>query len=142
MRVLSIIVVAAALAGLGTGHAQTPASPPARTVKAVQPGLLEVTWPRVNDAVAAGIVKITAVPGKGARSIEVQSPWGNINFDWPQGVKPVAFTIEHAQRANTVTVSAPGFNDANKADYKAAVDAVVPMAIARAQQQKDIRRRK
>jgi len=34
-------------------------------------------------------------------------------------------------------VSAPGFTEANKADYKAAFEAVVPMAIAKAQAQKE-----
>ena len=36
-----------------------------------------------------------------------------------------------------VMVSAPGFTEANKADYKAAFEAVVPMAIAKAQAQKE-----
>jgi hypothetical protein len=112
------------------------AAAPAPTVKAVQPGLLEATGPRVNEAVAAGITKISATPGKGARSVEVASPWGNIYFAYPKDVKPVAFTIEHAKKANTVTVNAPGFTEANKADYKAAVDAIVPKAIADAQAQK------
>jgi hypothetical protein len=116
--------------------AQQPATAP--TVKAVQPGLLEVTGPRVNDAVAAGIQKITAVPGKGRRSIEVRSPWGNIYFDWPKDVKPVAFTIE-AGKQGGATISAPGFTEANKADYKAAVEAVVPRAIKDAQAQKTTR---
>ena len=82
-------------------------------------------------------MKISATPGKGARSIEVHSPWGNINFGWPKDVKPVAFTIEHAKKTGTVMVSAPGFTEANKADYKAAFEAVVPMAIAKAQAQKE-----
>jgi hypothetical protein len=137
MHKLSSVILLAAVLGVGVAHAQTaPAPAPARTVKAVQPGLLEVTGPRVNEAVAAGIQKINAVPGKGRRSIEVVSPWGNVFFDWPKGVKPVAFSIEHAKKADTVTVSAPGFTDANKGDYKAAVDAIVPMAIAKAQDQK------
>jgi hypothetical protein len=100
------------------------------TVKAVQPGLLEVTGPRVNEVVAAGIQKITATPGKGARSIAVQSPWGNSYFGWPKDVKPVAFTITTG-KAGAATISAPGFTDANKGDYKAAIDAVVPVAISK-----------
>ena len=67
----------------------------------------------------------------------MHSPWGNINFGWPKDVKPVGFTIEHAKAANTVTVSAPGFTEANKEDYKAAFEAVIPMAIAKARAQKD-----
>ena len=122
------------LLGATGSYAQpAPAAAIPRTVKAVQPGLLEVTGPRVNEAAAAGIQKITATPAK----IEVHSPWGNINFGWPKDVKPVAFTIEHTKASNTVAVSAPGFTEANKADYKAAFEAVVPMAISRAQAQKE-----
>jgi hypothetical protein len=103
---------------------------PAGSVKAIQPGLLEVSGPRVNEVIAAGIQKITATPGKGVRSISVQSPWGNSVFNWPKDVKPVAFTITTG-KGGTATISAPGFTDANKADYKAAIDALVPVAIAK-----------
>jgi hypothetical protein len=105
-------------------------TPAGGTIKAVQPGLFEVAGPRVNEVVGAGIQKITATPGKGARSIAVQSPWGNSYFNWPKDVKPVAFTITTG-KAGAATISAPGFTDANKADYKAAIDAVVPVAIAK-----------
>ena len=138
MHKLPVIVFIAAALGVAVANAQpAPAAAPPRTVKELQPGLLEVTGPRVKDAVDAGIVKITATPGKGGRAIEVHSPWGNINFGWPKDVKPVAFTIEHAKKTGTVMVSAPGFTEANKADYKAAFEAVVPMAIAKAQAQKE-----
>src|SRR6476661_5154269 len=137
---LPVIVLIAAALGVAVANAQpAPAAAPPRTVKELQPGLLEVTGPRVNDAVAAGIAKLTATPGKGGRSIEVQSPWGNSYFSWPKNVKPVAFTIQHAKKAGTVTVSAPGFTEANKADYKAAVDAVIPIAISKAQTMKKLR---
>lgn len=136
MHKLSVIVLAAAL-GAGVTNAQTaPAAPPARTVTAIQPGLLEVTGPHVNDVYGAGIHKITATPGKGGRSIAVQSPWGNLYFDWPKDVKPVAFEIETAKNGG-VTISAPGFTEANKADYKAAIEAVVVKAITKAQAQKE-----
>ena len=140
MRKLHLALLAAAVVtgtALAQAPAPAPAAAPARTVKAVQPGLLEVTGPRVNEAVGAGIVKLVATPGKGGKSIEVQSPWGNIYFDWPKDVKPVAFTIETGKSgAFEATISAPGFTEANKADYKAALDAVVPMAISKAQAQK------
>jgi len=138
MHKLPVIVFIAAALGVAVANAQTaPAAAPPRTVKELQPGLLEVTGPRVNDAVAAGIAKLTATPGKGGRSIEVQSPWGNSYFGWPKDVKPVAFTIVHAKKTGAVTVSAPGFTEATKADYKAAVDAVIPVAISKAQAMKD-----
>jgi len=138
MHKLTVIVLIAAALGVAVANAQTaPAAAPPRMVKELQPGLLEVTGPRVNDAVAAGIAKLTATPGKGGRSIEVQSPWGNSYFGWPKDVKPVAFTIVHAKKTGAVTVSAPGFTEATKADYKAAVDAVIPVAISKAQAMKD-----
>src|SRR6188472_2501261 len=137
MHKLPVIVLIAAALGVAVANAQTaPAAAPPRMVKELQPGLLEVTGPRVNDAVAAGIAKLTATPGKGGRSIEVQSPWGNSYFGWPKDVKPVAFTIVHAKKTGAVTVSAPGFTEATKADYKAAVDAVIPVAISKAQAMK------
>ena len=105
-------------------------------MKAVQPGLFEVAGPRVNEAVAVGIQKITATPGKGWRSIIVQSPWGYSYFGWPKNLKPVAFTIETGKPAGGATISAPGFNDTNKADYKAAIEAIVPHAITSTQQNK------
>ena len=119
MRKLAAVILTTAVLGAGATHAQTaPVAPPTRTVTAVQPGLLEVTGPHVNDVYGAGIQKITATPGKGGRSIAVQSPWGNLYFDWPKDVKPVAFEIETTKNGG-VTISAPGFTEANKADYKA-----------------------
>ena len=104
-------------------------------MKEVQPGLLEATGPRVHEAVAAGIQKITAAPGKGGNP-SVQSPWGHIYFAWPKDVKQVAFTIETAKNGGA-TISAPGFTEANKDEYRAAFDAVVPMAISKAKAQKE-----
>jgi hypothetical protein len=139
MRKLHLALLAAAVAS-GAALAQTPAPAPAKapaatapaagTVKAVQPGLFEVAGPRVNEVMAAGIQTITATPGKGGRSIYVHSPWGDSFYGWPKNVKPVAFTIEIGKPAGGATISAPGFTEANKADYKAAIEAVVPMAIA------------
>ncbi len=140
MRNLSVVLVIAAALGAGMAIGQTtPAAPPGRTVTAVQPGQLEIAGPRANEIYGASIQKITATPGKGARSIEVQSPFGNSYFDWPKDVKPVAFTIETAKNGG-VTVLAPGYTDANKADYKAALEAVIPIAVDKAQAQKKLRR--
>ena len=92
----SLLFIAVAL-GTGVTFAQTPApgAAPAGAVKvkAVQPGLLEVTGPRVNEVVAAGIQKITATTGTGWRAISIQSPWGDSYLGWPKNLKPVAFTI-------------------------------------------------
>jgi len=142
MRKLHLALIAVALV-TGTALAQTPAPAPAKaaptaapaataatgTVKAIQPGLLEVAGPRVNEVQAAGIKKITATPGKGSRAIAVESPWGYSYFAFPKDVKPVAFTIEVGKPAGVATISAPGFKEANKADYKAAIEAIIPFAI-------------
>ena len=140
MNKLSAVVLIAAALGLGAGVIVNPQQAMAaeRTVKAIAPGLAEVSAPRANEAIAAGIQKITAT----TRKIEVHSPWGNINFGWPKDVKPVAFTIEHAKASDTVTVSAPHYSDATKADYKAAFDAVIPMAISKAEAQKTAKTKK
>ena len=134
-NVFAVALIAVAL-GAGMTHAQNPA-PANVTVKEVQPGLLEATGPRVHDAVGAGIQKITAAPGK---QISVQSPWGHIYFAWPKDVKQVAFTIETAKNGG-VQISAPGFTEANKADYRAAIAAVVPMAISKSQAQRDSKKK-
>jgi hypothetical protein len=134
MRKLHLALLAAAVV-TGPTFAQTPApaaatkAPAAGTVKAVQPGLFEVAGPRVNEVIAAGIQTITATPGKGGRSIHVHSQWGDSFFGWPTTVKPVTLTIQTG-KAGGATISAPGFTEANKADYKAAIDAIVPMAIS------------
>ena len=66
MRKLSAVVLIGAALGAGIIHAQTaPAGVTTRSIKAVQPGLFEVAGPRVNEALAAGITKIVAAPGKG-----------------------------------------------------------------------------
>ena len=133
----ALVVLIAAAVGVALSHAQAPTPMPvARTVKAVQPGLLEVTGPRVSEALAAGLTKVTAAPGKGAKSIYAESPWGPIYFDWPKDVKQVAFTVE-TTGADSATISAPGFTEANKAEYRAAFDAVVPLAISKAKAQKE-----
>ena len=114
-----------------------PAAPgaPAK-ITAVQPGLLEVTEGRVNDAVGAGIRKITAKGTNDRRAVQIDSPWGHIYSGWPEGVKPVPFTIETAKNGTSARISAPGFTEANKAEYKAAIDAVVTMSISKASAQK------
>jgi hypothetical protein len=133
LKLSAVALIATALSA-GVTIAQTaPSAAPARTVTALQPGLLEVTGPNMNDAYAAGIQKIVAMPG---RPIAVQSPWGDLKFAWPKDVKPVPFTIDTAKNGG-IQISAPGFTEANKADYKAAVEAVVPMAIAKARAQKE-----
>lgn len=145
LTLLAVAVLASPALAQTPAPAATPAKAPAATapgastVKAIQPGLFEVAGPRVNEVVANGIEKITATPGKGVRSIHVQSQWGDSFFNWPKNVKPVAFTIETGKPAGGATISAPGFTEANKADYKAAIEAVVPFAISFTKQSRNWR---
>ena len=132
MRNLHVVFLAAA-AIAAPAFAQAP-SATTPTVKAVQPGLFEVAGPRMNEAVTVGIQKIVATPNKGWRSIEVQSPWGYSYFAWPRNLKPVAFTIDTGKPAGSATISAPGFKEANKADYKATIEAILQHAIVTTQQ--------
>jgi hypothetical protein len=126
MRNVSALLFAVAAFSAGMSQAQTPPA----TGKAIQPGLREVTGPRVNEAIVAGIEKITATPAKGRQSIAVHSPWGDSFYGWPKNVKPVAFTIEVGKPAGSATINAPGFKEADKADYQATIEAVVRKAIA------------
>jgi hypothetical protein len=135
LALLAAAVVAAPALAQTPAPASTPAKPAATapaagTVKAIQPGLFEVAGPRVNEVMAAEIQSITATPGKGGRSIHVRSPWGDSYYGWPKNVKPVPFTIEVGKPAGGATISAPGFTEANKADYKAAIEAIIPFAIS------------
>ena len=135
MRKLCVVLLATAVAaGPALAQNYTATAPVTGTVKAVQPGLLEVAGPRVNEAITIGITKISATPGKGWKSVVVQSPWGYSYFAWPKNMKPIAFTIEMGKPAGGATISAPGINDANKADYRAAIQAIVQHAIVTTQQ--------
>ena len=89
----------------------------------------------MNEVITAGIQSIAATPGKGGRSIHVHSQWGDSYYGWPKNVKPVPFTVELGKSGGAL-VSAPGYTEANKADYKAAIDAVIPFAIASTNQSK------
>src|SRR5258705_5927128 len=115
---------------LGQTPAPAAVKAPAGIVKAIQPGLFEVAGPRISDVIAAEVQSITAEPGKGARSIHVHSMWGDSYYGWPKNVKPVSFTIEVGKPRGGATMSAPGFTEANKADYEAAIEAIAPFAIA------------
>lgn len=139
MRRLATILFGLAVLGIAPSSAQTTApTQPAKaaatgTVKAIQPGLFEVAGPLASEAIAAGITKITATPGKGWRSILIQSPWGDSYHGWPKNMKQVPFTIT-AARGGSATIDAPGFTNANKADYEAAIRTIVTFAISATQQ--------
>lgn len=132
-RTAAILIASIAFVVTGASAQTAPAMPAktaaGETVKAMQPGLYEVAGGRVNDVIAAGILKIEAAPGKGWRSIHVASPWGDSYHGWPKDLKPVSFTITTG-KGGTATINAPGFKESTRADYKAAIDAIVPYAIS------------
>ena len=131
MRMLFAIVLVLGTLSTGASFAQTatPGTSAPGRVKAVQPGLFEVAGPNVNDVVAAGIHKITATPGKGWRSVYVESPWGSSYFGWPKGLPEVAFTFTTGGPGGTATISAPGFTAAKKDDYKLVIEKISLYAI-------------
>jgi len=49
-------------------------------------------------------------------------------FPWPKNVTPVTFEI-YVEAPNAFDVSAADYNEANKAHYAAAFDAVLPQAV-------------
>jgi hypothetical protein len=46
-------------------------------------------------------------------------------------VRPVAFEIVTGNSGREATFKAPGLTDANRADYRAAAEAIAPVAIAK-----------
>jgi hypothetical protein len=130
MRALQAAVIAMSFAAC-QAFAQAPAPKPSApgTVKAVQPGLFEVAGPRVNDVAAAGITKITATPGKGRRSIHVESPWGDSFFPWPKHLAQTPFTISVGTPSGGATITAPGFTAAKRDDYRKTIESIATRAI-------------
>ena len=131
-NVFAVALIAAAL-GAGMTHAQNPA-PATRHGKGSPARAPRGHGPPGARSRRRGHPEDHRGPGQA--EISVQSPWGHIYFAWPKDVKQVAFTIETAKNGG-VTISAPGFTVANKDEYRAAFDAVVPMAIAKAKGQKE-----
>jgi hypothetical protein len=130
--VRAVVLVAAALAA--PVHAQSPrvvANPapnsPSGSSAPVQPALASLVAPRAPELLAAGVQTITARIGKQRRDIQVQTRYGPVYFGWPKNVTPVAFEIQVGSPADVV-VRAAGYADANKAQYAAAFDAILPRA--------------
>ncbi|MCL4760966.1 MAG: hypothetical protein KJ018_04125 [Burkholderiales bacterium] len=102
------------------------ASPPGGTP--VQPALGALAAARGPELAAEGVQRINARTGMKRRDLQVTTRWGPVYFAWPKNAKPVTFELE-VGNAGTVTVRAAGYGDANKGDYAAAFDAVIPEAI-------------
>ena len=111
-----------------SGAAKTTTKTAGPAAAKVQPELAPLVAPRAAELTAAGIQKITARTGKRKRDIQVTSRYGPFYFAWPKNVTPVTFDIVIGQ-GNAVTVQAAGYNEANKANYAAAFDAIIPEAL-------------
>ena len=136
MRNLSVVVVIAAALGAGMIHAQIlhangthrQGGPTLKFSEVTGPGTSQGRSPRVSR-------RSPRLPARVGNPSTSNRP-GSIYFDWPKDVKQVAFTVETTS-ADSATISAPGFTEANKAEYRAAFDAVVPLAISKAKAQRD-----
>jgi hypothetical protein len=133
---MTVLAIAALAVGVSAG-AQTPAPAkpatpaPAKSAPAapaVQPALAALAAQRAAELGNAGIQKIVARTGHKRRDIQVMTPYGASYFPWPKGVKPTPFQLD-VGAGNALTVRAAGYTEANRANYAAAFDAVLPEAI-------------
>jgi hypothetical protein len=124
--IVASLLGSSGIAAQGSG-ARNPAPPP-------QAALTGHVAPRTAELGAVGIQKISARTGMHRRDIQVLSQWGTIYFPWPKDVKPAPFELEVGKAG--AAVRAPGYTDADRARYTAAIDAVLPIAIRRADEAK------
>ena len=138
MHTFRMTVLAAVVLAIGvSAGAQTPApakpagsapAKPAASAPPVQPALAALAAPRAAELSAAGVQKIVARTGRNRRDIQVMTSWGASYIPWPKGVTPAPFQLD-VGAGGALTVRAAGYTDANKANYAAALDAVLPAAV-------------
>ena len=116
MHAMRRSVMFAALAFPLVGAAQT-----------VQPGLLALAQPRLAELRAAGVKQIVGRTA-GRNNVQVLTTWGAAYVRWPKDVKPVAFEL-YLNTDGTNAAFASEFNDATRAQYAAALDALIPAAL-------------
>jgi len=137
-NVMGGVVLALVLAVSGSAIAQDttkkPASPP------VQAALSQHVAPRAATLNASGIQTIAARTGRNRRDIQVLSQYGTIYFGWPKNIAPATFDLE-VGKGGVPTVRAANYTDADRARYMAALDAVLPEALKRAEEAKSLRQR-
>jgi hypothetical protein len=137
-RALALAVAAVALpaqaqqAGVGAG-ASKPGSAvePAAVNASAQPALSVLVAPSASQLDDAGVQTIIARTGNSPLDIHVLTQYGPAYFGWPTNVAPVPFEIA-VGAGSTVTVKTSDYSEASKARYAAAFDAVIPRALARA----------
>jgi hypothetical protein len=100
---------------------------PAKAEAPVQPGLLALAQPRIADLRAAGVKQIIGRT-TGRSNVQVLTNWGASYLRWPKDVKPIAFEL-YVNSDGTNAAFASDFSDATKAQYAAALDALIPAAI-------------
>jgi hypothetical protein len=127
------VVLAASLLFAGGAFAQ-PGTSSTRAPPPIQSALSQHVAPRAAELAAVGIQKINARTGMKRRDIQVLSQYGTIYFPWPEGVTPATFELDNGKGGPMVR--AAGYTDAERTRYVAAIDAVLPVAIKRADEAK------
>jgi len=133
------VMLAALLGTSGTAFAQA-AAPKKAAPPPAQVALSQHVAPRAAALSSSGIQTISARTGRNQRDIQVLGQYGTIYFGWPKGIAPAPFELE-VGKGGAPTVRAAGYTDADRARYTAALDAVLPQAIKRAEEAKAIRLR-
>ena len=116
-------------ASLGIAAAGMPAG---ATTAQSRADLAPLVAQRTADLRAAGIQRISTRTAREALSIQVLTTSGPIYFAWPANVAPASFVLEEAQGGTAYEMRTDGEGD--RARYAAALDAVIPEAVRRAQQ--------
>ncbi len=93
-----------------------------------QPVLSAVAEPYADDLRKAGIRMLHA-GGKSAR-VRMQTEFGSVYFRYPAGLSPVEFVLRVDLKS--VSVDSDTYTPATSAQYEAAIKAVLPEAIRRA----------
>jgi hypothetical protein len=117
-------IASAVATALVVGACATPAPVPAQT----QPSLGKVAQPFADEMLRAGISSVT-VYGNGAR-VRMATRMGEVYFRYPAGLAPTAFALY--VDASGVEVDSDTFDASNAAQYEAALKAILPQAVQRA----------
>jgi len=103
-----------------------------------QPALTQVATPYAEALRNAGIYTIQTY-GNRAR-VRVSSVWGEVYFRYPDGVPAVAFILFN-EPTTGLDVDADDYGAATAAQYVAALQAIIPLAIQKAQSNNNLQRR-
>jgi hypothetical protein len=121
----------AILAGCATSGSQS--GPPATT----QPALTQAAMPYVDGLRSAGIYTVQTY-GNRAR-VRLSTVWGEVYFRYPDGVPATSFIL-YNEPTTGMEVDSDNYSAANAAQYVAAIQAIVPLAIEKANANNSLRR--